>query len=70
MEICIYTDADIEEVKKLKLNGFKFIKCGRFDTTKFIGSNKTNEYLQLASKNQALYDKDFNLLSKEGIFYF
>lgn len=70
LDICIYTGADIEEVKKLKLNGFKFIKCGRFDIAKFIGSKKTNEYLQLATKNQALYDKDFNLLSKEGIFYF
>lgn len=70
LDICIYTGLEIDEVKKLGLSNFKFIKCGKFDIAKFIGSKKTNEYLQLATKNQALYDKDFNLLSKEGIFYF
>ena len=70
LDICIYTGADIEEVKKLKLNGFKYIKCGKFDIKKYIGSKKTDQYLQFASKNQALYDENLNLLSKEGIFYF
>ena len=70
LDICIYTGATISQVKKLGIEGFKFIKCGQFDKTKFIGSKKTDEYLQLASSNQQLYDKDLNLISKDGIYYF
>ena len=70
LDICIYTGATIKEVKKLGLSGFKFIKCGKFDISKFIGSKKTDTYLQFASSNQQLYDKDLNLLSKDGIYYF
>lgn len=70
LDICIYTGADISEVKSLNLENFKFIKCGKFDSSKFIGSKKTDTYLQLASSNQELYDKDLNLISKDGIYYF
>ena len=70
LDICIYTGKELEEVKKLDLKGFKFIKCGQFDSTKFIGSKKEDTYLQLASSNQKLYDKDLKLLSKDGIYYF
>lgn len=69
-DICIYTGADIEEVKKLNLTGFKYIKCGIFDKSKYIGSEKTDKYLQFATKNQMLYDSDLKLLSKDGIYYF
>lgn len=70
VDICIYTGAEINEIKAYNLKGFKFIKCGKFDINNYVGSLKTNEYLQFASKNQQLYDKDLNLVSKDGIYYF
>lgn len=69
-DICIYTGANIEEVKKLNLRGFKFIKCGIYDKTKFIGSEKTDDYIQFATSNQELYDSNLNLLSKDGVYYY
>ena len=68
--ICIYTGASIDEVKKLNLKGFKFIKCGMFDYNKFIGSEKTDKYLKFATSNQELYDSNLNLISKDGFYYF
>ena len=70
LDICIYTGAEINEVKSYNLKGFKFIKCGIFDLNQYIGSKKTDTYLQFATKNQKLYDKDLNLISKDGIYYF
>lgn len=69
-DICIYTGALIDEVKKLNLSGFKFIKCGVFDKTKFIGSKKTDDYIQFATSNQELYNKFLELISHDGIYYF
>lgn len=69
-DICIYTGANIDEVKKTDLKGFKFIKCGIFDKTKYIGSKKTNAYIQFATSNQKLYDENLKLLSAKGVFYF
>lgn len=69
-DICIYTGYDVEYVKKVLSSGFKFLKCGKFDESKFIGSKKTDEYIQFASSNQKLYDKNFNLISKEGVYKF
>lgn len=69
-DICIYTGANIDEVKKTDLKGFKFIKCGIFDKTKYIGSKKTNTYIQFATSNQELYDENLKLLSAKGVFYF
>lgn len=69
-DICIYTGALIDEVKKLNLSGFKFIKCGVFDKTKFIGSKKTDDYIQFATSNQELYNEFLELISHDGIYYF
>ena len=69
-DICIYTGADIEEVKALDIKGFKFVKCGIFDASKFVGATKTDEYIRFATTNQSLYDSNFNLLSKDGTYYF
>lgn len=68
LDICIYTGATIEEVKKLNISGFKFIKCGRFDESKFINSLKTDDFMQFATSNQELYDENLNLLSNNGVF--
>lgn len=69
-DICIYTGADIEEVKSLGLSGFTFIKCGYFDPNQYIGSEKTDDYIRFATKNQELYDSNLNLLSKDGVYYY
>jgi organic radical activating enzyme len=69
-DICIYTGYEIEEVMSLGLKGFKFIKCGGYDKSQKQISQKTNYYLQFASKNQKLYDGNYNLLSKDGRYYF
>ena len=70
LDICIYTGATIDTVKSLNLEGFKYIKCGVFDASRYVGSEKTNNYIRFATTNQELYDKDFNLVSKNGIYYF
>ena len=70
LDICIYTGANIDEVKKANLHGFKYIKCGKFDESEFIGSQKTDDYMQFATKNQKLYDANLKLLSKDGIYNF
>lgn len=69
-DICIYTGANIEEVKKLNLEGFKFIKCGIFDNKQYIGSKKTDTFIQFATKNQELYDSNLKLLSKDGVYHY
>lgn len=69
-DICIYTGYDIEYVKQNKVEGFKYIKCGPYLEQFYIGSKKTDEYIQFATSNQALYDSQYNLLSKDGIYKF
>ena len=70
--ICIYTGYDIDTVKNLNLNGFKFIKTGEYikelhqsDTTK---GQRTK--LVLGSSNQELYNNNYVKLTKEGVYYF
>lgn len=70
LDICIYTGHDINYVKNNNVKGFKFIKCGYFDISNLQKSEKTDDYIQFASPNQELYDGDFNLLSKNGRYYF
>lgn len=69
-DICIYTGASIDEVKAIDIHGFKFVKCGMFLANMFVGATKTDEYMRFATTNQQLYDSNFNLLSKDGIYYF
>ena len=69
-EVCIYTGHNIEYVKKNEVKEFSFIKCGKFDIEKQQESKKTDDYFQLASSNQKIYDSNFNLLSENGIYYF
>jgi anaerobic ribonucleoside-triphosphate reductase activating protein len=69
-EICIYTGYDIDTVKRNNLIGFKYIKCGRYNYQKKQASEKTDGYIQFASNNQELYDSDYHLLSKNGLYNF
>lgn len=70
LDICIYTGKDIDYVKRLNLKYFTYIKCGNYRNWLKQESEKTNEYIQFASSNQKLYDSNFNLLSKNGRYYF
>jgi len=67
---CIYTGYDIDYVKKYDIKGFTFLKCGKYDSSLHQVAQKTNDFIQFASKNQILYDKDFNVVSKNGRYYF
>ena len=69
-DICIYTGYDIEDVKEMGLNGFKFIKCGKFDAHSMRESKKTNDYIQFVNETQNLYDDHFNRISDLGKYYF
>lgn len=70
IDICIYTGYNIEEVRALNFTDFNFVKCGMFDITKVIKSEKTDSFIQFASTNQELYNNSFELLSNKGRYYF
>ncbi len=69
-DICIYTGYSAEEVKKMQIRGFKYIKCGKFDCNNMQESKKTDEYIQFVNKTQNLYDDRLNQLSVDGRFWF
>lgn len=69
-DVCIYTGYTWDYIKTLNLSNFKFLKCGRYLSNVSQTSEKTDEYFQLASKNQKLYNSNFELLSKDGRYYF
>ena len=70
-DICIYTGYNYEDVKSFCLDGYKYIKCGKFDTTQKQRSYKTDEKMQFASPNQELYQFGSDIsLTKDGVFYF
>lgn len=76
VDICIYTGYDIDDVKKFldsELDLVSFIKCGRYDANNlnsFSGTQKSEDKIVFASKNQKLYNGKFELLSKDGIYTF
>lgn len=68
--VCIYTGKSIDFVKENNVFGFEYIKCGTYDETNKQISEKTDNYIQFASKNQELYGKDYKQLSINGRYYF
>lgn len=70
IDTCIYTGYNIDYVKKNNVRNFKFIKCGVYKKDLSQSSEKTDNYIQFASKNQELFDSNFKLLTKNGRFYF
>lgn len=69
-QIAIYTAYDVSYVKENNVGGFTYLKTGAYQQEASMRSNKTSTYMQLASSNQKVYDSQFNLLSKDGIFHF
>lgn len=70
LDICIYTGYDIDYVKANVHPGFKFVKCGKYDENLKVEPKKNDNYVQLASTNQKLYDTNYKLLSSNGRYYF
>lgn len=69
-KICIFTGFEKDEVISKGLEGFTFIKCGKFDITKSRPSyKKCTEYV-LASTNQNFFDKFYNQISTNGVLTF
>jgi organic radical activating enzyme len=69
-EFIIYTGKDIMFAIDNNVAGFKYIKCGLYNNKLKQPSEKTDEYLKFASKNQTLYDENYNEISNNGIYYF
>jgi len=65
-DICIYTGYNIEYVKLNGIKGFTFIKTGLYDETLKQESIKTDNYFQLASTNQEIYNQGFTLCTRDG----
>lgn len=66
-DVMIYTGYDISEID---FDGFKFIKCGKYDKKLKQEATKTNLYISFASTNQCLYNDKKELISKDGKYYF
>ena len=69
-DICIYTGHDVNYAKFYKIKGFKFLKTGYYDQQNSRISKKDDYEIVFASPNQQLYDENYNLLSKDGIYKF
>lgn len=69
-DYCIYTGYDINFVFTNNIRHFKFLKTGLYDETLSQQSMKTDDYFQLASSNQNIYDENFNLISTDGILHY
>lgn len=66
---CIYTGYDYTEEVKESTKLADFVKCGKFREDLSIPSIKTEEFLQLASTNQAIYHHE-RLVTENGRYYF
>jgi len=69
-DFCIYTGYEIDYLKEHNVKGFTYAKCGCYNNTQSQESFKNDNMIQFASKNQKLYDKDYNLLSCDGVYKF
>jgi organic radical activating enzyme len=68
--ICIYTGYNADDFGWFGIEGFKFVKCGTFKKELQPLSEKTDEYMQFASKNQILYNQNLEQISENGKYYF
>lgn len=69
-DICIYTGYEMDQVKLKDVKGFDFIKTGKYEESLKQISTKTDDYIQLSSTNQQIYNRNFNLVSRNGRMYF
>ena len=64
----IYTGNTVEFCKENEIKDFEFLKCGEYKEDLKQESEKTDILMTFASTNQKLYDKDYKLLTKDGIY--
>jgi len=70
-DICIYTGYLINEVMDMGIYGAQFYKCGKYiEELKDNSMGKVNNQLIFASKNQKLYDSNFNQISIDNYYTF
>jgi organic radical activating enzyme len=69
-KVAIYTSYSKECIQALEIKGFTYIKSGVFNENLYQTPIKTDAFIRFASKNQNLYDADFNLISQAGTHYF
>lgn len=67
-DFCIYTGYCFDEIKEY-VRDCKYVITEKFDMSKFITPEKTDDYFQLASSNQKIY-KNNKLISEKGKIYF
>ena len=69
-DFCVYTGYDIDYVISSKIVGFKYVKCGRYVENLSQQSLKTDDYMQLASSNQIIYNDRYQQVTQNGILRF
>ena len=69
-DICIYTGHSMEYCMAHGVDGFTYIKCGNFVKELQQPAEKTDAFFSLASTNQAIYNRDYQCLTKQGILTF
>lgn len=69
-DICVYSGHDVNYAKLNGIKGFKFLKVGYYDQQNSRISRKDDYEIVFASPNQELYDENYNLVSKDGIYEF
>jgi anaerobic ribonucleoside-triphosphate reductase activating protein len=73
--ICIYTGYEFLEIPPIIFNNsrLKYVKCGKFDKNLKQLSEKTDEYIRLASSNQCIIKIEDNIakiVSEKGVYKF
>lgn len=69
-DICIYSGHDVNYARFHGIKGFKFLKVGYYDQKNSRISKKDDYEIVFASPNQELYDENYKLLSKDGVYEF
>lgn len=63
-DFIVYTGYGYDSIKDY-VNNAEYVKCGKFDKTKYVIPSKTDKYIQYASENQKLYKRG-KLVSENG----
>lgn len=69
-DVCVYTGTTVKHAKTIGLTGFTFLKTECFDSSCKQHSEKTDNHMVFASRNQQLYDSKFQLLTLDGVYAF
>jgi len=69
-EVCIYSGYPFHKFIEFNIDNFKYVKLGNYKQHLSVNSEKTDEYFQLASTNQIIIDEKYNVLTKNGRYYF